>query len=434
MLAPLPTFAALTGSADGHPVLRIEGSNTIGSALSPALVKGLMQQENFQDIRQDVSADPLVQRVTGKAANGQVAIVEIAGKGSSSGFGALQANGAQLVASARPISASEAALFKDAGDMHSDGAEQVIALDGLAIVLHPNNPLQQISRQQLAAVFAGEIKTWEELGGKGGAIMLYAMPADSGSYQTFTESVLAPQGKSMSAGTILVADSAKLAEAVGLTPQAMGFVGQAYSGKLKTLAIAETGVPASLPSAAAIGSETYPLSRRLYFYSRPHSADPWAKALLEFTQSPKGQAIVAQHGFIAQTVEASAVAPTADMPEAYRSLAGEARKLSLHLRFKEDSAKLDSKSMQDLPRLLDYLKQQDKLQRKVVLVGFGDAKADPARTALLSKLRAMEVSRQLGKNGVIVRDILALGDALPVAGNDSEEGRLKNRRVELWVY
>jgi phosphate transport system substrate-binding protein len=70
----------------------------------------------------------------------------------------------------------------------------------------------------------------------------------------------------------------------------------------------------------------------------------------------------------------------------------------------------------------------------VVLVGFGDPKADPARAKLLSKLRAMAVRRELARHGVIFRQISGLGDELPVAANNADDGRIKNRRVEVWVY
>ncbi|MDT4880199.1 type VI secretion system peptidoglycan-associated domain protein [compost metagenome] len=84
--------------------------------------------------------------------------------------------------------------------------------------------------------------------------------------------------------------------------------------------------------------------------------------------------------------------------------------------------------------MLDYLKQTQKLEQKVVLVGFGDPKADPQRAALLSKLRAMAVRRELTKGGVSLREVTGLGDELPVAANTAEEGRIRNRRVEVWVY
>lgn len=166
---------------------------------------------------------------------------------------------------------------------------------------------------------------------------------------------------------------------------------------------------------------------------KPGEKNAWAQALVRFAQGPRGQALVAQTGFVAQTVQAVKVTPQAGMPEAYRQLAGEAQRLSVNFRFQEGSANLDNKALRDVERVLAYLKDSGKLANQVVLVGFGDAKPDPSRAALLSKLRAMAVRRELAKGGVSFRDIVGLGDELPVAA-DSDEGRIRNRRVEVWVY
>ncbi|RMT05239.1 OmpA protein, partial [Pseudomonas coronafaciens pv. oryzae] len=156
-------------------------------------------------------------------------------------------------------------------------------------------------------------------------------------------------------------------------------------------------------------------------------------ALVHFAQSADGQAIVARSGFVAQTVQALKVQPTAQMPADYQALTRKADRLSVNFRFAQGSARLDNKAQQDLKRVVDYLKAQDKLDQHVTLVGFGDAKSDPARATLLSRLRAMAVRRELLKSGVTFREILGLGDEMPVANNDIDDGRIKNRRVEVWV-
>ncbi|MNJ77294.1 hypothetical protein D3C77_747540 [compost metagenome] len=66
-------------------------------------------------------------------------------------------------------------------------------------------------------------------------------------------------------------------------------------------------------------------------------------------------------------------------------------------------------------------------------MGFGDAKDNSQRADLLSRLRAMAVRRELRKNGVVISDIVGIGDEMPVAANSLEGGRVKNRRVEVWV-
>lgn len=84
--------------------------------------------------------------------------------------------------------------------------------------------------------------------------------------------------------------------------------------------------------------------------------------------------------------------------------------------------------------MFDYIKRHDKADRAVTLVGFGDIKDDPARADLLSKLRAMAVRRELVKNGVVLREVRGFGAQMPVAANSADEGRIKNRRVEVWIY
>ena len=81
--------------------------------------------------------------------------------------------------------------------MRSAKAEQVIAIDGLAIVVHPGNPVDSLTTAQLARLFAGEIRNWRELGGQDLPVRLHARDDRSGTYDTFNELVLARQGKSL---------------------------------------------------------------------------------------------------------------------------------------------------------------------------------------------------------------------------------------------
>jgi phosphate transport system substrate-binding protein len=122
------------------------------------------------------------------------------------------------------------------------------------------------------------------------------------------------------------------------------------------------------------------------------------------------------------------------MPDGYQAITRHGQRLTVNFRFEEGSASLDNKARQDLSRVLDYLRLHDKLNRQVTLVGFGDAKSDPARAALLSKLRAMAVRRELVKSGVVFREVRGFGAEMPVAANSADEGRIKNRRVEVWVF
>lgn len=431
---PWSVFAALPIPADGSSALRIQGSNTIGAKLGPALVKGLLEEQGFTAIRLQAGDAENEQKVIGTSADGRRLVIEVAAHGSGTGFSALQGGNADLAASSRPIKDGEASALVGLGDMKSPGAEQIIAIDGLAIILHPSNPLGALRIDQLAQIFAGEVQDWAQLGGSRGSINLYARDDNSGTYDTFKELVLSANGKTLANNARRFESSEKLSDSVSQDPQGIGFIGLPYIRQAKAVAIAAGASQPMLPSVTLIATEDYPLSRRLFLYSQPEMHNPWAKALVRFAHSPRGQTIVDQNGFIAQTVQAVKVAANSAMPASYQALAREAQRLSVNFRFQQGSASLDNKAQRDIERVLAYLQSQDKLRQKVVLVGFGDPKPDPARAELLSKLRAMAVRRELARHGVIFREISGLGDELPVAANDADEGRIKNRRVEVWVY
>lgn len=420
-------------AAEGNTLLRIQGSNTIGAKLGPALVSGLFESQGLSKVRTVPGAEN-EQHVLAEDQLGRTLQVKVAAHGSGTGFVGLQDGSAELAASSRPIKDSEAEALQGLGDMRSADAEQVIAIDGLAIIVNPSNPVAALTTEQLAAVFAGEIRDWQALGGTPGPIVLYARDDKSGTYDTFKELVLAANGKSLAAAAKRFESSDKLSDGVSQDPAGIGFIGLPYIRQSKALAIAAGESQPMLPSTTLIATEDYPLSRRLFLYNPPGTPNEWTQALVQFAHSEAGQAIVAKNGFIPQTVQAVKVEPGAGMPADYRKLAAEAQRLSVNFRFQEGSAELDNKALRDVQRVLDYLKANDKLHHKVVLVGFGDPKNDPARAALLSKLRAMAVRRDLSKGGVIFREITGFGDVMPVAANSADDGRIKNRRVEVWVY
>lgn len=433
LILPLYAVAAPLPVPDQGPALHIQGSNTIGAALGPALVMGMMQHQGVQAVHSEPGDGANEQRVIGKTRQGRTVTIEVAAHGSSTGFAALKNLSADLAASSRPIKDSELVDLEPLGDLKSPEAEQVIAIDGLAIILNPKNPLNTLNTEQLAQIFNGEVDTWEALGGIGGPIHLYARDDQSGTYDTFKELVLRLRGKPL-APAKRFESSEQLSDAVSQDAQGIGFIGLPYVRQAKAVAIVDGDSQPMLPLNSLIATEDYPLSRRLFFYLPPSSHNPWAKALVDFTQSSKGQAIVAANGFIAQQVQAISVEPRPSMPADYQAIAREAQRLSVNFRFEEGSASLDNKARQDLQRVVAYLKSHDKLDKQVTLVGFGDAKNDPQRAALLSKLRAMAVRRELVRNGVVLRDILGFGAQMPVAANTADEGRIKNRRVEVWVH
>lgn len=424
---------SLAAPPDGTTILRIHGSNTVGAKLAPMLVAGLFEAKGLQSVRIAPAGKENEQRVTALDERGKTIQALVAAHGTGTGFAGLKDGTADLAAASRPIKQSEAQSLAALGDMRSAESEQVIAIDGLAVIVHPDNPVQSLSVEQVARLFSGEIANWRELGGANAAVELHARDDQSGTYDTFKELVLGSQGKTLASNATRYESNDALSLAVSRRSGAIGFVGLASVGKSKALAITDGDSQPMPPTTALVATEDYPLSRRLFLYADPQKQSKWTREFLTFVHSPAGQAIVEKSGYVAQAIAPIRLPLQTTMPEAYQQLAKEAQRLTVNFRFAEGSAQLDNKAQRDVQRLIDYLNSHDKQMNAAVLVGFGDARNDPARTALLSKLRAMAVRRELARGGILVKEINGLGDQLPVASN-SEAGRIKNRRVEVWVY
>ena len=107
------------------------------------------------------------------------------------------------------------------------------------------------------------------------------------------------------------------------------------------------------------------------------------------------------------------------------------QRLSFAFRFRSGSDELDSKATRDMGRLVSHLSRHP--NQNVSLLGFTDALGSAQQNAALSKARADNVADLLRASGVSPSQVLGLGGALPVASNNDELGRNKNRRVEVWV-
>ena len=431
LLAGLACFSFYSQAAPLQ--LHINGSNTIGAQLAPLLVEGMLQEAGAADIQVQLNHDTREHRITATGADAQAIEITLHAHGSGTGFTGLIDRTAQIGAASRPIRQSEVQALAGAGDMLSAQAEQVIGLDGLAVIVHPDNPVAVLDLEQLAQVFAGSITDWQELGGPSGPIHLYARDGNSGTWETFRDLVLTPRELELDSSAKRFASTSALSRAVSNDTQGIGFVGLSGVASAKAVALSSGNSRPMLPTPELVTTEDYPLSRRLFMYIRPDESNPLAQALIEFTQSPAGQEIVDQVGFVGQNIRTLKIQPQEEMPEAYQQLAKEALRLSVNFRSRERSSQLDNKAMQDMERVVDYLNRHGKTEDKVVLVGLGDPRQGGAED-LLAKLRSNTVQRALADYGVTVKEVLAIGNELPVATNSNDGGRSRNRRVELWVY
>jgi ABC-type phosphate transport system substrate-binding protein len=376
-----------------------------------------------------------------KAAPGRQAIET--GVSGVSGFVQGQA-AADIAMSSRRVTPEEVSALAVLGAMDSPASEHVIALDGLAIIVNRANRTETLSRKQIVDIFTGRITDWEEVGGWPGPITRYARNDVSGTWDTFKHLVL--KGAALSPGTTRFEDSRELAGAVATDPAAIGFVGMSYVGEAKAVNIRECNLVYP-PGTFNAKTEEYPLSRRLYLYV-PEMHSKGAEDFLNYVNTPRAQRIVSRTGFVDLSIEPDFAGEQRKLRAAgfpsrrnrednlYANMLENGGRLSVTLRFRSNSANLnrpdlDSRAIYDLQRIREFMQAPQWKGRKIALVGFTDSVGDLARNRSLSLDRARSIANEL--KDVPVSDILGLGPSFPVACNDADEGRERNRRVEVWV-
>jgi len=421
--------------SDTEFLFTVHGSNTVGAKLAPQCASDYLSSlnvENIQTKSTNITNEFIVSGTRGRGFDLEQVRIKIAAHGSSTGFKALLNQEADLAMSSRPIKQKEILQLAHLGYMKSPKAEHAIAIDGLAILVHPGNPINQLTIEEVAKLFSGEITNWKSLGGYDHPVNLYARDNNSGTWDTFKNLVLAKKYV-LSETAQRFESNDKLSDRVSKDVGAIGFTGLASVRKSKLLAVSDNDTQALFPSEYTIATEDYPLSRRLFMYMPENTTSNFVKEFVEHCQSQKGQDIVKQVGFISQNIKQFVQQVGQDAPTEYQELSKKAKRLSVNFRFDQGSPQLDNKAYRDLDRVVSYMTKPENKSLKLYLVGFSDARSQFSHDLLLSKFRALAVHASLMRDGVKVEKSIGLGSFMPVVSNNKEGTKLKNGRVEIWV-
>jgi phosphate transport system substrate-binding protein len=220
--------------------------------------------------------------------------IQVTGGGSGIGFAALQNNTTDIADASRPIKATEkSACIKSFG---KSPREYKVALDGLSVYVHADNPLNELSIEQLEKIFTGKVSNWKELGANDAPITVYSRENSSGTYEFFKEHILKGQDFVSSAQTM--PGTAALLQSVSRDKNGIGYGGAAYGHGAKALKIKKTAdSPAVEPTDENVISGKYPIWRYLYNYLNPDKDKGEIAAYLAWIRSAEGQKIVKDVGY-----------------------------------------------------------------------------------------------------------------------------------------
>ena len=412
-------------------ILKLQGSNTIGSELAPALAEQFLKKNGAVRTRRIPGQDAEEMLVEGIMEGRRNRAVEIKAHGSTTAFEGLHANACDIGMASRRIKDEEAKTLLPLGTMTSRGSEHVLALDGVAVIVNSANPLSSLKLEETQALFTAKYGDWGALDktSKGIPVHVYARDDKSGTYDTFKSLVLHKEKLAKAAKRY--EDSLQLSRDVTADPGGIGFIGLPYVKSSKAVAINGGALPI-LPTTFTVATEDYSLARRLYLYTPGQSKNAKIRDFVEFALSPEGQAIVEKTGFVPLTVRiGNSYIPT-NAPERYRQLANGSDRLSITFKFAADG-QLDNKAYRDLDRLVRALSSKELQGRQLLLFGFTDASGDAHTSLALSNQRVGQVAQELRSRGIMVAAAEGFGSSLPVADNSTKEGKQRNNRVEIWL-
>jgi phosphate transport system substrate-binding protein len=237
--------------------------------------------------------------------------ISVTGGGSGTGIAALLNGTVSIANASRAIKPEEIDTAKQNG---VDPVEFVVARDAIAVIVHPNNPVNQLTLQQISDIYSGSISNWSEVGGEDRPIVRLSRETNSGTHVYFLETVLRLGSKDnktlFSMDTLLLPSSEGITAEVSDNPNAIGYDGLGYIvPEVKMLAVAkETASGYIIPSAVTVNDGTYPISRDLYMYTNGQPSDE-IKAYLDWIISPAAQEIVTNLGFVPIKTASSATTP-----------------------------------------------------------------------------------------------------------------------------
>ena len=215
--------------------------------------------------------------------------ISVSGGGSGNGIKALIDGTTNIANSSRFLKDEEVKLALEKGVYPVPFA---VAYDCIVPVVHPENPLTDISMAQLKAIYMGEIKNWKAVGGPDKEIVVISRDTSSGTYEVWEEKVM--KKERVYAGALLQASSGAVAQTVSKNKFAIGYLGIGYIDK-SVKALTVNGIPGNEETAL---NGKFPVSRALFMFTKGWPSGDILTFINYVLNPQKGQKFVRDAGFV----------------------------------------------------------------------------------------------------------------------------------------
>jgi phosphate transport system substrate-binding protein len=232
---------------------------------------------------------PITQKTSEEYMKQNAVSISLEGSGSGNGIKALLDGTCDIANSSREMKPEELEAAKVKG---IDVKEIVLAYDMIVPIVHPSNPVKDLSLDQLKGIYNGSITNWKEVGGKDMKIVVISRDTSSGTYEVWHEKVM--KKTDVSNRALLQASNGAIVSTVTTNPKSIGYVGFGYlNDNLKPLNV--NGITGTIENGK---TGKYPVSRKLYMYVNQNKLSKEAEKYINFILSKHGQALVKEEGFI----------------------------------------------------------------------------------------------------------------------------------------
>jgi len=214
--------------------------------------------------------------------------IQVSGGGSSVGVKAVGEGTHDIGMASRGLKDAEVSAYPGL-------VQHVVAKDGIAIIVHKDNPVETLTLEEVKAIYLGDIRNWNEVGGDDMEIVVIGRDSASGTREYFYEEVMDKQD--FYAGQLEKNSNGAVKQTVQQTPGAIGYVGLGYLDEtVGAVALGPDGAAVE-PSVANVLAGTYPVARDLNMFT---NGEPTGLAAdyLAFVMSDEGQQLAADEGFV----------------------------------------------------------------------------------------------------------------------------------------
>ncbi len=225
-------------------------------------------------------------------------LINVNGEGTGTGVTAMINGTTDFAQASRPFKEKEIKDIVAARGV--EPVEHIVGFDGIAVFMHPDNPIKKVSMAQLKEIWAegGTIDNWSQLGGPDLKIERFGRSNSSGTYGFFQSAVLG-KGVEYKPGTGAQPGSTAVVELCQETVGGIGYSGMGYkTDKVGWLAVSKTdGGAAFEPGNETVGSGDYPIARKLYIYTLGEPTGV-VKEYMDWIKGPEGQKVLADEDFV----------------------------------------------------------------------------------------------------------------------------------------